>query len=68
MGPSIAITLRDIRLDPGQTRTLNLSSGTDTADNVFLDSSSGAVVTTFSPGQRVALIGPNHEVMSIILP
>jgi hypothetical protein len=68
MGPSIAITLRDIRLDPGQTRTLNLSSGTDTADNVFIDSSSGAVATTFSPGQRVALIGPNDQVMSIILP
>jgi hypothetical protein len=69
LGPSIAIALRDIPLEPGQTRTLNLSSGTDTADNVFLGTaSSGAIATTFAPGQRAVLIGPNDQVASILLP
>ena len=68
LGPSIAITLRDIQFEPGQTRTLNLSAGTDTPDNVFIDTSSGAVVTTFAPGQRSALIAPNDQVQSIYRP
>jgi hypothetical protein len=68
LGPSISIALREIRFDPGQTRTLNLSTGTDTPDNVYLDTSSGGVAITFAPGQRAVLVAPGDQVASVFRP
>jgi hypothetical protein len=66
LGPNIPLTLPPITLAPGQTRTLHVASGTNTANDVFLAVPSvGAIATTFAPGQRAVLVTPDDQVASI---
>jgi hypothetical protein len=66
LGRNIALTLPEIRLAPGQTRTVHLAAGTSTDSDVFLNTPSiGGVAITFAPGQRAVLVSPDDQVASV---
>jgi len=66
LGRNIALTLPEIRLAPGQTRTVHLAAGTSTDSEVFLNTPSiGGVAITFAPGQRAVLVSPDDQVASV---
>jgi hypothetical protein len=66
LGRNIALTLPDLTLAPGQTRTVHLAAGTNTDSEVFLNTPSvGGVAITFAPGQRAVLVQPDDQVASV---
>jgi len=66
LGRNIALTLPDLPLAPGQTRTVHLAAGTNTDSEVFLNTPSiGGVAITFAPGQRAVLVQPDDQVASV---
>ncbi|MBV9327096.1 MAG: lamin tail domain-containing protein [Chloroflexi bacterium] len=66
LGPNIPITLQNVQLAPGQTRTLHTAMGTDTDSDVYLNIASvGSIATTFAPGQRAVLVGPDNQIASV---
>jgi hypothetical protein len=68
IGPWVAMTLGDIKLDANQTRTLHLTAGEETATDVYLGLGSGIVSGTFEPGDRVVLVSSGADVASIYRP
>ena len=65
IGPRFWTVLLGVTADAGQTRTLHLSSGTDSPGDVYLGYGSSAASTSLSSGGRVALISPSGMVMSV---
>jgi len=66
LGANIPLSLPPITLAPGQTRTVHTAAGTNTDSDIYLNTASaGGIATTFAPGQRAVLVGPNNEVASV---
>jgi hypothetical protein len=65
MGPNFSVTLGDIAMTAGQTRTLHFSQGTDTATDVFLGFGSNVASQSLAPGTRVVLVAPADTIASV---
>jgi len=65
MGPSLALSLSDVKVDAGQTVTVHLSPGTDTPTDVYVGMGSAVAAQTLSPGMRVVLVAPRDQIASV---
>jgi hypothetical protein len=65
MGPDLSVVLSDITLNPGQTRQLHFSQGTDTDSDVYTGFGSTVAKASLQPGARVVLIAPTDQIASV---
>jgi hypothetical protein len=65
MGPNFSVMLGDIAIEPGQTRTIHLSQGTDTPNDVYLGFGSNVAAGNLTSGTRVVLVAPADTIASV---
>jgi hypothetical protein len=65
MGPNFSVTLGDIGIEAGQTRTLHFSQGTDTPSDVYLGFGSNMAGNSLTSGTRVVLVAPADTIASV---
>jgi hypothetical protein len=65
VGPSFSAGLVDVVVGPGQTITLHLGPGVDSATDTYLGLGSAIASSAFDAGTRIVLVGPANQIASV---